>query len=318
MPSNCRARRAAGRVGWTVGGGIVARGHLLAMLLLLTACTAEPAAEEPAPAAPTPTFTAPTLVGKVVPPQDVLTVVRDVIDGRTVEFVDGTRVRIALLAEPKECFAKSALDFAKSTLLATSVRYTVLTLGEVNLELEDGTDYAVLAVQRGALRPEGVDGGPLIAAQEEAKVGKRGLWGPPCEGSDTPKPTTTTTTPPPPPPTTTTPPPPPRPAKACSVSYRITGQWQGGFQASVIVRNTGTEKVTNWSLLWSFSNGESVQSAWDASVRQYSSLVSATNTSYNQQIASGGSVQFGFNGNARSGARPPTAFVLNNVKCAIE
>ncbi|MGI5507323.1 cellulose binding domain-containing protein [Lentzea sp. CA-135723] len=294
----------------------MARGHLLVMLLLLTACTAEPAAEEPPPA-PTPSFTAPTLVGKVVPPQDVLTVVRDVIDGRTVEFVDGTRVRVALLAEPKECFAKASLDFARSTLLATSVRYTVLTLGEVNLELEDGTDYAVLAVQRGALRPEGVDGGPLVAAQEEAKAGKRGLWGPPCEGSDTskPVPTTTTTTPPPP---TTTAPPPPRPAKACSVSYRITGQWQGGFQASVIVRNTGTEKVTGWSLLWTFSSGESVRDAWDASVRQYSSLVSASNTGYNQQIASGGSVQFGFNGSTRGSARPPTAFVLNNVKCAIE
>ncbi|GLY47019.1 cellulose-binding domain-containing protein [Lentzea sp. NBRC 102530] len=294
----------------------MARGHLLVMLLLLTACTAEPAAEEPRPV-PTPSFTAPTLVGKVVPPQNVLTVVRDVIDARTVEFVDGTRVQISLLAEPKECFAKASLDFARKTLLATSVRYTVLTVGEVNLELEDGTDYAVLSVQQGALRPDGVDGGPLIAAQEEAKAAKRGLWGPPCEGSDTSKPVPTTTTPPPPT-TTTTPPPPPPPARACAVSYRVTGQWQGGFQASVTVRNTGSEKVNGWSLLWAFPNGESVREAWDASARQYGSYVSATNLSYNRQIAAGGSVQFGFNGNSRGTHRPPTAFALNNVKCAVE
>jgi cellulase/cellobiase CelA1 len=295
----------------------VARKHLLVMLLLFTgACSAEPAAPSPSPQSP---LKPPTLVNEVVPPQDVLTVVRDVIDARTVEFADGTRVRVASLAEPKECFAEASLSFARSTLLASSVRFTGLEIGVVDLELENGTDYAVLAVQQGALKPEGVESGPLINARDEASVAKRGLWGPPCEGSDTPKPvpTTTTTTPapPPPPPTTTTPPP---PAKACAVSYRITGQWQGGFQASVTVRNTGTAAVNGWSLLWAFSNGESVRDMWDASARQYGSVVSAANTSYNRQIAAGKSVQFGFNGNSRGRSTPPAAFSLNGVKCSVE
>lgn len=296
----------------------VARKHLLVMLLLFTgACSAEPAAPSPSPQSP---LKPPTLVNEVVPPQDVLTVVRDVIDARTVEFADGTRVRVASLAEPKECFAEASLSFARSTLLASSVRYTGLEIGVVDLELEDGTDYAVLAVQQGALRPEGVESGPLINARDEASAAKRGLWGPPCEGSDTskPAPTTTTTTPapPPPPPTTTTPPPPP--AKACAVAYRITEQWQGGFQANVTVRNTGTAAVNGWSLVWTFSNGESVREMWDASGRQYGSIVSAANTSYNRQIAAGASVRFGFNGNSRGRPVPPAGFSVNGVKCSVE
>jgi endonuclease YncB( thermonuclease family) len=294
---------------------MVARRHLLVMLLLFTAaCSADPAAPSPSPQTP---LKPPTLVNEVVPPQDVLTVVRDVVDGRTVELADGTKVRIALLAEPKECFARAALDFAKSTLLARSVRFTGLTPGEVNLELEDGTDYAVLAVREGALRPEGVEGGPLIAARDEATAAKRGLWGPPCEGSDTskPAPPTTTTKAPPPPPRTTTPPP---PAKACAVAYRVTGQWQGGFQAGVTVRNTGTAAVNGWSLLWVFSNGDGLRDMWNAAGRQYGPIVNATNASYNKQIAAGGSVQIGFNGTSRATHKPPAAFSVNGLKCSVE
>jgi endonuclease YncB( thermonuclease family) len=295
---------------------MVARRHLLVMLLLFTAaCSAEPAVPAPSPQTP---LKPPTLVNEVVPPQDVLTVVREVVDGRTVELADGTKVRIALLAEPKECFAAASLDFARSTLLARSVRFTGLTPGEVNLELEDGTDYAVLAVREGALKPEGVEGGPLIAARDEATAAKRGLWGAPCEGSDTSKPappTTTTTKAPPPPPPTTTPPP---PAKACAVAYRVTERWQGGFQASVAVRNTGTEAVNGWSLLWVFANGDAIRDMWNASGRQYGPIVNAANASYNKQIAAGGSVQIGFNGSSRATHTPPAAFSLNGVKCSVE
>ncbi|MEU3644756.1 cellulose binding domain-containing protein [Lentzea sp. NPDC034063] len=288
------------------------RRYLLVMLLFIGACSAQPAAPAPSPQT---SVQVPTLVNEVVPPQDVLTVVRDVVDGRTVEFADGTKVRIALLAEPKECFAKAALDFARSKLLASSVRFTVLSIGEVNLELEDGTDYAVLAVRQGALKPEGVDSGPLIAARDEATAAKRGLWGPPCEGSDTTKPTPTTTTTTAPPPTVAAP---PKPAKACAAAYRITGQSQGRFQATLTVRNTGTEAVNGWSLLWTVSNGDTLQNVTNATGRQYGSIVSVANETANRQIASGGSVQLGITGTTRSTHKAPTAFVLNGLQCAVE
>lgn len=299
----------------------MARKHLLVMLVLLTgACTADPAA--PPPSSRTP-LKPPTLINEVVPPQDVITVVRDVVDGRTVELADGSKVRVALLAPPAACWSEAALTFARTTLLARSVRFTGLTPGEIDLELEDGTDYAVLAVQQGAMRPEGVDGGPLISAQSEAAAAKRGLWGAPCDGSDTskpaPPPTTTTTTPPPaspparPAPTTTAP-----PAKPCAVAYRLTGQWQGGFQASVTVRNTGTKATNGWTLRWSFSNGETVRDMWNASPRQSGATVTAVNADYNRQIAPGGSVEIGFNGNSRGAHSAPSAFTFNGASCSVE
>ncbi|HEX8867734.1 MAG TPA: hypothetical protein VF821_18895, partial [Lentzea sp.] len=40
--------------------------------------------------------------------------VRDVFDPRTVELADGTTVRVSRLAEPAECWAASALEFART------------------------------------------------------------------------------------------------------------------------------------------------------------------------------------------------------------
>ncbi|MER6123966.1 cellulose binding domain-containing protein [Streptomyces sp. NPDC001795] len=35
---------------------------------------------------------------------------------------------------------------------------------------------------------------------------------------------------------------------ACSVTYRITNQWSGGFQADVQLTNTGSTAWSGWSL----------------------------------------------------------------------
>ena len=286
-------------------------------MLFAGACTAEP----PAPAAPrtrTP-LKPPTLINEQVRSERVLHVVRDVVDGRTVELADGTKVRVAQLAAPAECWAAGALTFARATLLAASVRISPVLSGDVDLALEDGTDYALLAVRQGALRPEGVDGGALLTAESEAAAADRGSWGPPCDGQavappvvTTPGATTTTTTPPP---TTTTPRP---PARTCAVAYRVVGQWPGGFQATVNVRNTGTAPVDGWTVQWAFATGQVVGEMWNATPRQFRGLVNAANVHYNSKIAPGGSVEIGFNGSARGDNAVPKAFSLNGVPCSVE
>jgi endonuclease YncB( thermonuclease family) len=301
----------------------VARKHLVVMLVLLSgACSADPPDAPPSTRSP---VKPPSLINEVVPPQNVITMVRDVIDGRTIELADGSKVRVASLAAPAPCWAEASLTFARTTLLATSVRYSGIAPGEITLELEDGTDYAVLAVQQGAMRPEGVDGGPLIAAQSEASAAKRGLWGAPCNGSDTsqpaPAPTTATTTtppgasqPPPPAQTTTTQP----PSKPCAVSYQVTGQWQGGFQANVTLRNTSAKATNGWVLRWNFAGGEAVREMWNATARQSGPTVNASNADYNPQIAPGWSVVIGFNANSWGPGSKPSAFTLNGVQCSVE
>jgi endonuclease YncB( thermonuclease family) len=310
---------------------VVARKNLLVVVVLLTgACTAGP--PEPAPTTRTP-WKPPSLINDESRSQGVLHFVRDVIDGRTVELADGTTVRVAQVAPPAACWAPQALAFARTTLLASAVRITTFVSGEVNVVLEDGTDYAVLAVRQGVLRANGVDGGPLIAAESEAAAAKVGLWGPPCDGVETappatsapvpnlpapapPAPAPTTTTPGRPAPTTTVPPRPP--ARICAVAYRVTGQWPGGFQANVTLRNTGSTPINGWTLRWNFTDGQSVLDMWNATPRQSGATVNAANAHYNPQIPPGGSVTVGFNGSVRGGNSAPGAFTLNGEACSVE
>lgn len=326
----------------------MARKNLLVVLVLLTgACTAQPPA--PAPTTRTP-WKPPSLLNQEGPAQGVLQFVRDVIDARTVELADGSKVRVAQLAPPATCWEASALDFARTTLLASTVRITTFLSGEVNLVLEDGTDYALLAVQRGILRSQGVDGGPLMAAESEAAAANVGLWGPPCEGLDlaqpspqtpqlpphqpgqpptqnqpAPNPPGGTTSPPKPAPTTTQPRPAPTtttvprpPARVCAVAYQVTNEWPGGFQVNMTVRNIGSSTINGWTVRWTFPNGQSIREMWNATPRQYGATVDASNASYNGQITPGGTVTIGFNGNMSWGNGEPGAFTLNGQSCTVD
>lgn len=162
----------------------MARKHLMVlMILFVAACTAE-APEPPAPRSPL--RSSPRLTEQRPPGLPV----QAVVDGRTVEFANGVRVRISLLAPPGACWAEAALAFAEKTLLNQPVRFSSVTPGEVNLELPDGTDYALLAVREGAMRTQRA-AGALAEAERTAAREKRGLWGPPCHGADTPAPVPT-------------------------------------------------------------------------------------------------------------------------------
>ncbi|MCY1139226.1 cellulase family glycosylhydrolase [Actinoplanes sp. Pm04-4] len=110
-------------------------------------------------------------------------------------------------------------------------------------------------------------------------------------GPTTPTPTPTTPTPTPTP-TQTTPPP---PTGACTATYAVTGQWGGGFQADVKV-TAGSSAIKGWTVTWTYSNGQTVSQAWNATVTSSGSAVTARNVSYNGALAAGASTQFGFLG----------------------
>ncbi|MEV0231789.1 cellulose binding domain-containing protein, partial [Nonomuraea sp. NPDC050786] len=101
---------------------------------------------------------------------------------------------------------------------------------------------------------------------------------------------------------------------ACAVTYKITNQWDGGFGADVTVTNLG-DTLNGWTLTWAFGAGQSVTQAWNATVAQTGTGVTAQNVDHNRTVPAGGSVTFGFNG-AWSGANPiPASFALNGTTC---
>ena len=103
-------------------------------------------------------------------------------------------------------------------------------------------------------------------------------------------------------------------AAGCTVTYTVSSQWAGGFGATVAVTNLG-DPVSSWTLRWSFSSGQAVTQAWNATVTQSGSAVTAVDAGYNGALATGGSTSFGFNGSWVSSNPVPTGFTLNGTPC---
>lgn len=102
---------------------------------------------------------------------------------------------------------------------------------------------------------------------------------------------------------------------ACAVTYKVTGQWQGGFQGDVKIANTGTTAVNGWTLRWTWANGQTVSQSWGATTSQSGAALSATNVSYTGNIPVSGSVSFGFIGSWNGTNPVPTSFTLNGASC---
>ncbi|WP_165986084.1 cellulose binding domain-containing protein [Streptomyces sp. YIM 98790] len=101
----------------------------------------------------------------------------------------------------------------------------------------------------------------------------------------------------------------------CQVTY-TTNDWGAGFTANLAITNTGPQ-LSSWQLEWDFPSGQRVDQGWNATYSQSGAHVTATNVSYNGTIATGATVQIGFNGTNTSGTAGtnPSLFTLNGVQC---
>ncbi|MFZ1085260.1 MAG: cellulose binding domain-containing protein [Terracidiphilus sp.] len=104
---------------------------------------------------------------------------------------------------------------------------------------------------------------------------------------------------------------------ACHIGYAISSQWAGGFGAAVTINNTGTAAISNWTLTWSFANGQTISQVWNGNVVQSGANVTVTNMSYNGSIPAGGSYSgMGFNGTWNNATNAvPTSFAVNGTVC---
>jgi mannan endo-1,4-beta-mannosidase len=106
------------------------------------------------------------------------------------------------------------------------------------------------------------------------------------------------------------------PSGTCSVGYRVVGQWQGGFQGEIAIRNTGTTAVNGWKLAFSFADGQTVTNMWGGTPTQSGATVTVAPVAYTSTIAAGGSVTVGFIGSKGATNTAPTAFTLNGTTCS--
>jgi poly(3-hydroxybutyrate) depolymerase len=82
---------------------------------------------------------------------------------------------------------------------------------------------------------------------------------------------------------------------ACTAAYRVTGQWQGGFQAEVTV-TAGATALTGWRVSWTFANGQTITQIWGGRNTAGGSTQNVANESWNGSLAPGASTTFGFLG----------------------
>ncbi|WP_328352848.1 cellulose binding domain-containing protein [Streptomyces sp. NBC_00445] len=109
----------------------------------------------------------------------------------------------------------------------------------------------------------------------------------------------------------------PTPTGACAVTYKVTNEWSGGFQADVRLSNTGTSAWSGWSLNWAFPSGQTISQLWNADHTQSGSAVTAKNVGWNGTVAAGSSVSFGFTGSWSGANAKPASFKLGDQVCAI-
>ncbi|WP_405577585.1 GH12 family glycosyl hydrolase domain-containing protein [Streptomyces sp. NBC_01190] len=102
---------------------------------------------------------------------------------------------------------------------------------------------------------------------------------------------------------------------SCKVAF-APQTWSGGYTANVTVTNTGSTALNNWKAGFTLHSGQTITSAWNATISPSSGSVTATNLSFNAQIPAGGSQSFGFQGTYSGTYSQPTGFTLNGASCS--
>jgi len=107
----------------------------------------------------------------------------------------------------------------------------------------------------------------------------------------------------------------------CTVNYTITPQNSSTFGATVAIENQGTTALSNWTLTWSFANGQTISTSWNGTESQSGATVTVSEQSGQtwENIPAGGTYSgFGFNGTWNGITNSiPTAFSLNGTACIV-
>ncbi|MET8642801.1 cellulose binding domain-containing protein [Streptomyces sp. NPDC004675] len=100
----------------------------------------------------------------------------------------------------------------------------------------------------------------------------------------------------------------------CRVRYHVDSEWSNGFQATVTVTSAGA--LDDWSVGWTFENGQRITQMWDGTFAQGGSQVTAKAAAYNKEVAANGTFAFGFLSSWHDGNAVPSRFTVNGHRCS--
>lgn len=95
------------------------------------------------------------------------------------------------------------------------------------------------------------------------------------------------------------------PSSTCVARVTVGSTWDGGYVASVSVRNDGDEKITGWRLSWTLPANHRIADLWGGTLAQDAGTVTVTNADYNVIIPANGAAEVGMRVEAPDGGGPP-------------
>ncbi|WP_093802611.1 lytic polysaccharide monooxygenase [Streptomyces sp. Wb2n-11] len=101
-----------------------------------------------------------------------------------------------------------------------------------------------------------------------------------------------------------TPTPTPPPVGTCSATQRVVNSWNGGYQAEVPVKNTGTGPVPSWMVHATLPDGQRVDTVWNGTLGGSGTAITVSNAAWNGSLPPGATTAYGFT--ATGGAPPHT------------
>jgi beta-glucosidase len=92
--------------------------------------------------------------------------------------------------------------------------------------------------------------------------------------------------------------------ESCTAQFRTTSSWQGGHQAEITVKNTGSAPLAGWSVDWELG-GTRVTSLWNGSLTTADGRATVRNAAFNGALPPGGTTSFGFTADGAAGTPAP-------------
>ena len=100
------------------------------------------------------------------------------------------------------------------------------------------------------------------------------------------------------------------PATSGSCSYVISSNWGSGFTGAIRITNRGSSTINNWNVNWTYAGNTRITGSWNTTLSG-SNPYSASGAGWNNSIAPGQTVEFGFQGTHTS----PEIPVVNGSVC---
>lgn len=102
-------------------------------------------------------------------------------------------------------------------------------------------------------------------------------------------------------------------ASTASCEFIVTNEWNTGYTASIRINNTGTTDITDWTVTWALQQSQ-ISNLWNADFTA-GNPNTASNLSWNGNIAVGQSVEFGFNANKNMADSAAEIAVVSGQVC---